>query len=186
MLIFIFFVATVGIIVALIIESRVDKEMEKRREILINQVKSVCLESDTRFSVSGHFDRMERESQRIRDEIKSKEPYVLVLWWGDDGLRLNADGTTEWIDKRPHPQPFRYDPNVLELTTLDDTTLRICQTTAQLTTTIQQLEMQLAQQAQNAAIIGSMKTIPYPQWVTAYPCSCSPYQYQCLQGNNLI
>lgn len=33
-------------------------------------------------------------------EAESSEPYVLILWWGLDGLRLNKDGTTEWISRK--------------------------------------------------------------------------------------
>lgn len=50
-------------------------------------------------SVYDYLDRMEKAALEIEE---SKEPIdaVIVLWWGLDGLRLNEDGTMEWISRR--------------------------------------------------------------------------------------
>lgn len=59
------------------------------------------------FSVTEYFDRMERESLKLAER---KQQYLIVLWWGFDGLRLNEDGTTEWISRKQYAPPKA--PNV--------------------------------------------------------------------------
>lgn len=53
------------------------------------------------FSVPDYLDRMEKLHLKALQERESEEPHIIVLWWGFDGLRLNADGTREWISRRP-------------------------------------------------------------------------------------
>jgi hypothetical protein len=49
------------------------------------------------FSVERYYERMEQVALDIAKEKPA--PYLLTLWWGPDGLRLNPDGTTEWISR---------------------------------------------------------------------------------------
>lgn len=51
------------------------------------------------FSISEYFDRME---QAALDILEKQEPVdkIIILWWGLDGLRLNEDGTLEWISRK--------------------------------------------------------------------------------------
>lgn len=51
------------------------------------------------FSVSEYFDRIEKASIEILEEIKPVD-HTIVLWWGLDGLRLNEDGTLEWTSRK--------------------------------------------------------------------------------------
>lgn len=37
----------------------------------------------------------------VEDEKERQNLPCVTLWWGLDGLRLNRDGTTEWICKKP-------------------------------------------------------------------------------------
>lgn len=51
------------------------------------------------FIVSEYYDRMEKAALDI---LETQEPVdqTLILWWGMDGLRLNEDGTMEWVSRK--------------------------------------------------------------------------------------
>lgn len=57
------------------------------------------------FSVADYLKRTEEAYLKILEEQEPFE-YELVLWWGLDGLRLNKDGTTEWISRRKKTAPL--------------------------------------------------------------------------------
>lgn len=38
--------------------------------------------------------------KQLKPERRCWVIHTVVLWWGDEGLRLNDDGTMEWIDFR--------------------------------------------------------------------------------------
>lgn len=61
---------------------------------------------------------IERETLKILEEKENEEPYLITLWWGFDGLRLNDDGTMEWISRRPKLKP-ETDYSVLQNTCAD-------------------------------------------------------------------
>lgn len=79
------------------------------------------------FSVSGYMERVEKTGIEIMNQQQKAEPYIMVLWAGVHGLRLNDDGSFEWIrreeDKPKHASvsyhqcqniinstvPFQYD-----------------------------------------------------------------------------
>lgn len=47
--------------------------------------------------------RFDREAELLKimeDADRNREKHQIVLWLGLDGLRLNDDGTTEWISRR--------------------------------------------------------------------------------------
>lgn len=67
------------------------REKEKRDKSIIK----------TTFSVPEYLDRIEKLSLKLQSEKESKEPYLITLRIGYDELRLNEDGSFEWIDKRP-------------------------------------------------------------------------------------
>lgn len=55
------------------------------------------------YSVSEHFARIEQASLDILGAQKPIDR-TIILWWGMDGIRLNEDGTMEWISrKKPSP-----------------------------------------------------------------------------------
>lgn len=55
------------------------------------------------FVVSEYLARIEKASIEILESRKPIEQ-IVILWWGLDGLRLNEDGTAEWISrKKPAP-----------------------------------------------------------------------------------
>lgn len=51
------------------------------------------------FSVSDYIARRERECLKLLEEREREGPYIITLWLGLDGLRLNTDGTTEWVKR---------------------------------------------------------------------------------------
>ena len=85
------------------------------------------LESSEPFIVSEYYDRMEKAALDI---LEYQEPVdqTIILWCGLDGMRLNEDGTLEWVNRRK-PKPIQenafyqlyqfvpaYDPNLLAQT----------------------------------------------------------------------
>ncbi len=59
-----------------------------------------------KFSVYEHLERIEKAYLEI---LETRQPISqsITLWWGLDGLRLNEDGTTEWISrKKTNPADF--------------------------------------------------------------------------------
>lgn len=64
------------------------------------------------FILSEHFSRMEQASLDILENQESVDK-TIILFWGMDGLRLNEDGSLEWISrKKPKPvnQNISYQP----------------------------------------------------------------------------
>ena len=51
------------------------------------------------FVVSEYLTQIEKASVEILESRKPVEQ-IVILWWGLDGLRLNEDGTTEWISRK--------------------------------------------------------------------------------------
>lgn len=91
-------------LIAIIAERRKYKEhRDKMQQFLMATI------SQKPFSVTEYLDRMERESLKLAYQ---SEEYLIVLWWGFDGLRLNEDGTAEWISRRNEPKPiFAWTPD---------------------------------------------------------------------------
>lgn len=55
------------------------------------------------FVISEYYARTE---QAALDILETQEPVdqTIILWWGLDGLRMNEDGTMEWVSRRK-PRP---------------------------------------------------------------------------------
>lgn len=65
------------------------------------------------FSVSEYLGRTEKTNTEIALEQEKQPKYQLVLWLVVDGLRLNEDGTTEWIqreEEKPKSMSASYQP----------------------------------------------------------------------------
>lgn len=60
------------------------------------------LEAIEPFVASEYFSRMEKAALDI---LEAQEPIdqTIILWWGLDGLRLNEDGTLEWVSRKKKP-----------------------------------------------------------------------------------
>lgn len=74
----------------------------KHKENAIEQMRSFSI-SEEPFSLSSYFDRIEKLHIQLLEESKNREPYQITLRFGVDVLRLNEDGTTEWIRNDPEP-----------------------------------------------------------------------------------
>lgn len=72
----------------------------KNKENAIEQIRSFSI-SDKPFSLSSYFDRIEKLNISLLEESENRETEPITLWLGNDGLRLNEDGTTEWIRQEP-------------------------------------------------------------------------------------
>lgn len=59
------------------------------------------------FVVSEYYSHMEKAAIDI---LEKQEPIdkTIILWWGLDGLKLNEDGTLEWISRKK-PKPVNQD-----------------------------------------------------------------------------
>ena len=61
--------------------------------------KAEPLEPSKPFIVSEYYDRTEKAALDI---LETQEPVdqTIILWWGLDGLRLNEDGSLEWVSRK--------------------------------------------------------------------------------------
>ncbi len=56
------------------------------------------------FSVGDYLENIEKVHLSILEEQENQEPYIITLWWGLDGCRLNDAGEVEWISRREKPK----------------------------------------------------------------------------------
>lgn len=137
------------------------------------------------FSVPAYFARMEKATLDI---LQKQEPIdkTIILWWGLDGLRLNEDGTLEWISRKK--------PKLVN----QDISYQMCQSSQPIQTGFQQarwvdqaqstraqieelmmrnaaLQNQEAQNMQNAAIIGMLSPPMMPGYIGYSPYMQPPY-----------
>lgn len=121
------------------------------------------------FIVSEYYGRIEKAALNILEDQKPVDQ-IIILWWGLDGLRLNDDGSLEWISrKKPEPvnqnvfyqsaqsmaqarPPFDY--SMFQSTQAQINALQTQNTVFQ---------MQAAQQAQNMAMMAAFTSL-YPSY----------------------
>lgn len=136
-----------------------------------------------RFSVSEYMERTEKAWLEIMREQERKPVYLITIWWGLDGLKLNEDGTTEWIRRgankpdnlyyglvqsiTPPPAPSYSCGGVENVAMSVDAQIRALQSQMQ-ANIIQQSSM-----IQTAALISAIRP-SYSQ----YPTQCGYYPQQ--------
>lgn len=135
------------------------------------------------FSVTEYFDRME---QVALDILEKQEPVgkTIILWWGLDGLRLNENGTLEWISrKKPKPvmQNVFYQP-CQSIQADVESQLRIHSQTQSTRAQIEELMMrnaalqnQATQYMRNAAIFNQLAPPIMPVYPYYSPYMQPPY-----------
>lgn len=130
---------------------------EKERTIAANK-------SVRPFSVTEYLDRMERESLKLKNH---REQYLIVLWWGFDGLRLNEDGTTEWISRKPTPPPQIDYFMRNTIATQNGLQNAICNAgnIEQMQMQLQAAQLQAIQTAQIQNMINCIRPAPYPSYL---------------------
>lgn len=140
--------------------------------------KQICNQAKTEpFIVSEYYDQMEKAALDI---LEQQEPVdqTIILWWGMDGLRLNDDGTLEWV-RRKKQKPVQenvfyqlcqsapaYNPDLLAQT--QSTRASIDDLMAQNAS----LRMQALQAQQTAQAINSLQ-----QCCVQHPAQYPQYRY---------
>ena len=131
-------VLLIGIIIAgcfafdVICWFKASKEMNKQTEKQQEMLAEIQRLKRPEFSLQSYFDRIEKLNLELLQEYESRDRPELVLWWGLDGIRLNEDGSSEWISKRPkkHESPEYYPldynalANTIQIGTLNCNTVR--------------------------------------------------------------
>lgn len=74
--------------------------LEKVTEKLHKKIVGIETEDCTPFIVSEYLSRIEQEHVKILDERDKEPAYIITLWLGLDGLRMNEDGTFEWVSRK--------------------------------------------------------------------------------------
>lgn len=101
------FCALIAIIVTLFIDNlTVDDDLNKLfDEMMKIQNDRIRSELNLKHSIPEYLNRMEKLLLELQQQRENEYPYVFVLWWGNDGIRLNPDGTTEWITRKTESKP---------------------------------------------------------------------------------
>lgn len=117
------------------------------------------------FSPSKYLERMEQAGLDILREREKEPVYYITLWLGLDGLRLNGDGSYNWIRREDVKQKSVsvYDSACQSMVNSLDAR------TAQLQAQLAACCCQTAQLQQTQLIINSLKPAPYPGYVTYNP-----------------
>lgn len=140
------------------------------------------------FSVTKYFDRTEQAALEILEKQKPIDQ-TIILWCGLDGLRLNEDGTLEWISRKnpnPVPQNVFYQP-CQSIQADVESQLRLHSqaqsTRARIEEFVMQnaaLQIQATQSMQNAAIIGMLAHPIMPGYMGCSPYMQPPYLQSAL------
>lgn len=109
------------------------------------------------FNVLEYSQRREKLILELEKEYQAE--HTIVLWWSYDGLKLNKDGTHEWISKKP-PDPIKQaiESNLQNQPISLDMALLSLNAAAMVNT----LQMQNAVQNLNTAMM-------YPRYLPSYP-----------------
>lgn len=170
-------------LIAIVLEQKNDEKQREEMRLFLQSCNIVEKPKQPDFSLSGYFERIENQALELQSEKEKQDPYVIILWWWNDGLRLNDDGSFEWIRKNQKPVSISYQPQQSITRQIDD---GIRALGAQIQTEINELryellrqQMQAAQTPQMQYIINSLHSSPYPQYIS-YPSQCSINQYTLI------
>ena len=119
------------------------------------------------YFVSKYLSRIEAAHLDIL-ESKAPADKTITLWWGLDGLRLNEDGTMEWVSrKRKQPPKSAFYPLGQSIQTLQTSMLHQARWTDQTQCTREQI-----QYGQIAQMINELQ-----QCCVQYQAQYPPYYY---------
>lgn len=152
--------------VLLIFRNKMEIEHQKKMESLYAE----CFVKP--FSVSEYMDRREKVMMDILKD--KKEPYCVTLWWNYDGLRMNEDGTMEWISKKPK-EPPKYVHGDFSLTNACCSIATETELNRSLLDQLQATQTQIAQMQQNQMLINALHPMPYPQYSCCTSSLYSPF-----------
>lgn len=176
--VFIPFIAIFMYIICSLSVSCIEKFFES-----LNERNDETVKVQSEWSPSLYFDIIEKASVEIMIQTEPVDK-IIVLWWGLDGLRMNEDGSLEWISrKNPEPKNVSYvpaqyidedEPHYVAVSQAD-----MCQSTR-----AQIEELQEKIQSINLQVVAQMQLSPLQ---TIYPygyIQSSQYPYaQYYQGN---
>lgn len=141
-----------------------------------------CGKSHPRFRVSEYLDRIEQVHLEILEQQKPVN-HEFVLWWGLDGLRLNEDGTTEWITRKKPELVQQLAPIQPCQTGMLQNPFSMCQNTAATREQIYGLKMQSEMASYNVALQYSMHGFNQAlQGQLQYPVYYPHYLYGGVTG----
>lgn len=80
--------------IAMIVCCRLEYLRSKNKK---NDDLRICSHPIKKFSVSEYMERIEKAWLEIVLEREGATVYLITLWWGIDGLRINDDGSIEWV-----------------------------------------------------------------------------------------
>lgn len=149
------FVSAIIVFLTYIIHDKIQREQIQRQT-----------ETES-FIVSEYFSRMEQAALKILESQKPVDQ-TIILWLGLDGLRMNKDGTTEWINrKKPKPTLSNvfYQPSQ-SIQPIKTGMLLADQTQS----TIAQIDALMVQSRQSTQIVSSLQQccVQYPSWYPSY------------------
>lgn len=176
MLIIIFLAAAIAMAISAVVHNKREKE---RKRLERSQFTSYI----STFSASEYLDRIEQESIRLQKEREREPQHNLTLWIGLDGLRMDDDGTLQWIRRQeaPKPKPQFNSWDITQCCAISPSTipsLQVEQTRLiQLQNQNMLLQLQAAQARQNMLLMATIR--PAYSYIQNY----SPYHNQCLQYN---
>lgn len=133
------------------------------------------------FSVAEYYKRKEKLTLQILED-KKPVSHTIVLWWGLDGLRLNEDGSREWISRKNTVNQNIFYPSQQSICTPNhpiDIRMNMCQSTQSQIDALKMQNVALQTQAeqinQNMAIISLLhQTYPYTRYICyGYPGSAA-------------
>lgn len=141
-------------------------------EIIAMQSEMLNYKSHRPFSVSDYLGRIEKQHLKIEQDKEAQKDECIVLWLGLYGLRLNKDGTLEWIDRR-EKEHTHTDYSLLQNCCCDNT---MSCNTAQMEYKINALQCQIAKTEQNAYLLSLLNQgnsivttqIPIPDYRTYF------------------
>lgn len=160
-------------ILDLIKRKRIAEENEQIRRLMVKTEP---------FSVSKYYERMEKASVEIMNEREKEPVYIITLWAGLDGLRMNDDGTTEWIrreEDKPKPVSVSYSPCQSIAQSVTPLSYAGCQNVASQIDQMQALQLQLNAlnfQAQIAQSFRPPSYFPPAYYFPPYNPYCSQYR----------
>lgn len=100
-----------GVIVTTIINRKEEKRREEMQRIIAGMMQRHKQLATPTWKPSEYLSRIEQASVEIMSQTEPVDK-IIVLWWGLDGLRLNEDGSLEWVGRKKEPAQEPVNQNV--------------------------------------------------------------------------
>ena len=172
----------IGVIVAALVEWEKEKERAEMQRMISDMIQSAT----PKWIAPEYLSRIEKASVEIMSQAEPVDK-IIVLWWGLDGLRMNEDGSLEWISRK-EPEKKSVNQNLSMAHIINPLDMRnMCQSTRaqieELQAKIDAFKMENSIQQINTQVIAQMQLPPLQ---TIYPAYMQRPQYPYppyFQGN---